>query len=93
MPDHPRLQLSSQVQLSRTGDRCVLFNANTGSAIVLNPTGTILAGLLEKPQTHETMASQLADQFAGLSLEQAISDTSAFLTQLQEHKMLSSGDQ
>lgn len=83
-------QLASGVQLSRTGDRCVLFNSNTGTAIVLNPTGTILAELLENPQIGESLANELEQRFTGIDNAQASADVSAFLTQLQEHKMLAS---
>lgn len=85
-----KCQLSPGVQLSRTGDRCVLFNEHTGTAIVLNPTGTILAELLENPRSEADLASELEDRFDGLSNAQATADTAAFLKQLQEHKMLDS---
>jgi hypothetical protein len=83
-----KCQLSPGVQLSRTGDRCVLFNEKTGTAIVLNPTGTILAGLLENPRSEADLAGELEKRFDGLSNAQAAVDTAAFLKQLQEHKML-----
>ena len=83
-------QLASGVQLSRTGDRCVLFNGNTGTAIVLNPTGTILAELLEKSQTTPELTRELEQRFTGIDNAQATADVSAFLTQLHGHKMLAS---
>jgi len=90
LDSHKKHQLSSGVQLSRTGDRCVLFNEKTGTAIVLNPTGTILAELLENPQSAAELSSQLEQRFDGLSNAQATTDTTSFLKQLQEHKMLAS---
>lgn len=91
MPNHSQIyQLASKVQLSRTGDRCVLFNSSTGAAIVLNPTGTILAELLKAPQTEGELADELEQRFSGLDSAQATSDASVFLKQLKEHKMLAS---
>lgn len=91
MPNHSQInQLASTVQLSRTGDRCVLFNSNTGTAIVLNPTGTLLAELLKTPQTEGELVNALEQHFSNLDSAQATSDTSAFLNQLKEHKMLAS---
>jgi hypothetical protein len=60
----------------------------TGSATVLNPTGTLLWSKLEVPASASTLASALQETYPALDAETAARDVEAFLCSLCDAGLL-----
>ncbi len=77
-----RYRWSSLVDPSTVGDRVVLYHRQSKKALVLNPTGARLWSRLDTPRTESELAESLATHFPSLSVEQARTDTAAFVASL-----------
>jgi len=87
-----RHRRSSIIDESRVGDRVVLYHRDSGDALVLNPTGSLLWQLLATPNTTRDLAAGLHARFPPLTAQQALSDASDFIDALREHDAIISGD-
>jgi Coenzyme PQQ synthesis protein D (PqqD) len=83
-----RYRHSPDVDGSAVGERAVLYHRQSGTAVVLNPTGSWLWQLLTTVATPQAMAEQLRAKCPALTGEQAVSDVSTFLEELCQHGMV-----
>jgi coenzyme PQQ synthesis protein D (PqqD) len=70
------------------GERAVLYHRQSGTAVVLNPTGSWLWQRLTAFPTPQALAEQLRAKSPALTGEQALSDASTFLEELCQHGMV-----
>jgi hypothetical protein len=80
-----RYQRSPHVETSTVGDRVVLYHPERKIAVVLNPTGSWLWGILTGAETSSGLATLLRERFSEVSPEQALGDVSTLLTDLVGH--------
>lgn len=79
-----QLRPAQAVETSRVEDRAVLFHRDTGEALVLNPSASLLWARLEMaPGSLEDLAGVLEQSFE-LSQEQARDDAQDLIDQLQD---------
>jgi hypothetical protein len=76
------------VEKTVVGDRTVLYHKTDGTALVLNPTGSLLWEQLERPLEAADLVRALAERFAGLDTGRAESDVASFLSELTAHHLL-----
>ena len=86
--ENVRYQRSPQVEDSQVGDRVVMYLLDSWKAVVLNPSGSSLWGILATPHTTQTLAEHLQAQFPGLTREQAANDVAVFLQELLQHGLV-----
>jgi len=79
---------SPSVEASGVGDRAVLYHRDTGKALVLNPTGSLLWQSLETERTTHELAEKLQARFPSLTAQQALNDATDFLLVLRDHGVL-----
>ena len=84
MSPQVHLRPSAAVETNRVEERAVLFHRDSGEALVLNPSASILWARLESEAgTVEDLADVLRDQF-GLPNEQARRDAAELVDQLRD---------
>ena len=90
MPDAsaPRYRRAPDVDGSVVGERAVLYHRQSGTAVVLNPTGSWLWELLTACPTPQALAEHLRAKCPALTGEQAVRDVSTFLEALSQHGMV-----
>ena len=90
MPDASaqRYRRAPDVDGSVVGERAVLYHRQSGTAVVLNPTGSWLWELLTAFPTPQALAEQLRAKCPALTGEQAVRDVSTFLEELCQHGMV-----
>lgn len=82
-------QQSSLTETSTAGDRVVVYHSQTGSALVLNPTGSRLwQALSEKPHTEESLVEKIAAEHPAQPREVIAKDVADFLKQISAHDLL-----
>ena len=80
---------SPDVDSSNVGDRVVLYHRGTKQALVLNPSGSFLWGLLSEGCTARALEGALLARHPDLDASRAAADAAAFLEELGRHDMLS----
>jgi hypothetical protein len=75
---------SAPVSASQVGTRQVLFDAESGVSLVLNPTGSLIWQWLGEPATAEALAERLSATYEDLSLDQARIDVADYLRDLMQ---------
>jgi Coenzyme PQQ synthesis protein D (PqqD) len=90
MPDAStkRYRRAPEVDGAEVGERAVLYHRQSGTAVVLNPTGSWLWDLLTAFPTPHALAEQLRVKCPALTGEQAVRDVSTFLEELCQHGMV-----
>ncbi len=83
-----RYRRSDRVDETRVGDRVVLFQRDTGSGVVLNPTGSIIWESLESARTPGDLSLVLAGRFPATPAEQISADVSSYLGALIEQSLI-----
>lgn len=81
-------QRATSVDSSLAGDRVVLYERESRSAIVLNPTGTHLWQTLAVPCTAAQLRDSLRVLYPGLDSERATRDVETFLDDLRDKSLL-----
>jgi Coenzyme PQQ synthesis protein D (PqqD) len=76
------------VETTVVGDRSVLYHKTRGTAVVLNPTGSVLWGRLERPQRIGDLVRALMERHGHLAAERAESDVAAFVNELSAQNLL-----
>jgi hypothetical protein len=76
------------VDETRVGDRVVLYHRDTGSGVVLNPTGSILWDALVTPKSAADLAGDLAARFPGMADEKISSDVNTYVESLLENALI-----
>jgi hypothetical protein len=82
------LRRSENVDETRVGDRVVLYQRDTGSGIVLNPSGSRIWDQLKTPMTPEQLIDALATAHSTIAREKIASDVDAYVTALREQRLL-----
>ena len=83
-----RYKRSDRVDETRVGDRVVLFQRDTGSGVVLNPTGSLIWDSLVAPQSPADLARVLATKFPSASADQIEADVFTYLGSLVEQSLI-----
>jgi Coenzyme PQQ synthesis protein D (PqqD) len=78
---------NGRIDVSRVGQRAVLYHRDSREAIVLNPSGSWLWDQLASSRTADQLTSVLQQQYH-LSPEQAAQDVDHFLNDLRRHDAL-----
>ncbi len=79
---------NAQTDTSTVGERAVVFERASKSAIVLNPTGTQLWDLLETPRSLAQLNDALQARFPDVAAAQLRGDVEAYLKQLLEKQLV-----
>jgi hypothetical protein len=66
-------------------DGAVLYNPDADLSTIINATGGLIWGFIEKPRTLDEIAAFLVTTFSGVELEKAKSDTENFINMLGEN--------
>jgi PqqD family protein of HPr-rel-A system len=85
-----RFRCAAAVETSTAGDRVVLYHRRSGHALVLNPTGSWIWGLLAEPASLTALASELTRHYPDVPFDQAERDLAALLAELEAHGMIES---
>ncbi len=88
MPSQSVYERAASVDSSLAGDRVVLYERQSRSAIVLNPTGTHLWQTLTQPQTAEQLSTALRALYPTLNSGQAMRDVETFLNDLSAKQLV-----
>ncbi|BCM90438.1 hypothetical protein IAD21_02291 [Abditibacteriota bacterium] len=88
MSSQPVYERAESVDSSLAGDRVVLYERQSRSAIVLNPTGTHLWQTLSLPQTALQLRDALCALYPTLDAEQASRDVETFLNDLSAKQLV-----
>jgi hypothetical protein len=78
---------SPRVDVSRVGERAVLYHRDSRTALVLNPSGSWLWDQLATARSRDQLAAALRGRY-NLSSDQAERDTDQFLSDLRHHQAL-----
>jgi hypothetical protein len=81
-------QRKKTIDVSWAGDRAVLYDRDSRSALTLNPTASVLWTHLEDPQNIDQLVGYLLENFDGISAEQATADVQHFLGELKEKNLI-----
>ncbi len=85
-----RFRRSNRVDETRVGDRVVLYHRDTGSGIVLNPTGSMIWDALAAPQSTSDLADDLSARYPGLGREKIAADVGTYVESLLENGLIAS---
>jgi len=83
-----RFRRSDRVDETRVGDRVVLFNRDTGTGIVLNPTGSLIWDSLANPQLAGELTAKLAARFPSIAADRVASDVAGYVGALVSEKLI-----
>lgn len=83
-----RFGRTDDVETSTAGDRVVLYHRRSRHALVLNPTGSWIWGLLAEPASVAGLVAELRRQYPTVALDDAERDVSALLDDLRTHGMV-----
>ncbi len=86
--DTDRFRRSDRVDETRVGDRVVLYHRDTGSGVVLNPTGSLIWDALAMPCSAADLAGDLATRYPGLSADRIESDINTYVESLRENGLI-----
>lgn len=81
---------ASGVEEATVGERAVLYHSRSGSAVVLNPTASLLWKRLETPADAGTLSRVLHERFPDIELERLKSDTLAALESFESQDLVTS---
>ena len=81
---------SSKVDETRVGDRVVLYHRDTGSGVVLNPTGSMIWDALATPRSAADLADNLASRYPGIGPEKISADVNTYVEALLENGLIAS---
>ena len=91
--DAPVFHRSSKVDETRVGDRVVLYHRDTGSGVVLNPTGSIIWDELATPRSAADLANNLASRYPGVVPEKISADVNTYVESLLENGLIASASE
>ena len=81
-------QRNAQTDTSVVGERLIVFERASKSAIVLNPTGAQIWRALETPQTAAQLSAALQTQYPDMGATQLQSDVEKYLGELRDQKLV-----
>ena len=86
--DTDRFRRSDRVDETRVGDRVVLYHRDTGSGVVLNPTGSMIWDALAAPCSTADLAQDLATRYPGMPADKIESDINTYVESLRENGLI-----
>lgn len=84
----PRFGRAEDVETSSAGDRVVLYHRRSKHALVLNPTGSWIWGLLLEPTSVPVLVSELSHHYPAVPVDQVQRDVTALLDDLRGRGMV-----
>lgn len=88
--ENARLRRSNRVDETRVGDRVVLYHRDTGSGMVLNPTGSMIWDALAAPQSAADLAAGLSARYPALEREKITADVGTYVESLLDNGLIAS---
>ncbi len=85
---NPTYRRNAQTDTSTVGERVIVFERASKSAIVLNPTGAQIWQLLETPQSVAQLNDALQQQFPDVEASQLRGDVETYLQELLDQKLI-----
>ncbi len=79
---------SPAVEATHVGDRVVLYNKESGNAIVLNPTATILWESLESDADVQQLTTELSTRFTDIDRDTIVEDVRVCLEELTTERLI-----
>ena len=79
---------NSQTDTSVVGERVIVFERASKSAIVLNPTGAHIWHLLETPHSATQLSAALQTQFPDVAADQLSEDIELYLRELLDQNLI-----
>ena len=76
------------LDLSKVGERSIVYHPELRKAVVLNPMGSWLWSQLESPLTQEQLEKKLQERFPEVSSERLKNDVEAFVQHLLSEGVL-----
>lgn len=81
-----KLEANPNVSFRDEGeDGAVLYNPDADLSTIINATGGLIWGFIEKPRTLDEIAAFLVKNFSGIEPEKAKADTENFINMLGEN--------
>lgn len=82
------MRRSERVDETRVGDRVVLYHRDTGSGVVLNPSGSRIWDSLTTPASANDLVERLAKENSGIPRERIAADIETYVASLKEQKLI-----
>jgi hypothetical protein len=82
---------SPHAQATQAGGRAVIYHRQTGHAITLNETGTILWDNLGSPVTQAELENLIRQKWPAVAIDKAQADVEAFVQELLQHQLIVAG--
>jgi Coenzyme PQQ synthesis protein D (PqqD). len=79
---------SDRVDETRVGDRVVLYHRDTGSGVVLNPTGSRIWDSLVTPASADDIIERLSREHRSIPRERIAGDVEGYIASLKEQKLI-----
>lgn len=79
---------NTETDTSTVGERVIVFERASKSAIVLNPTGAFIWNRLATPQSSAQLNNALHNQFPDVEAAQLQSDVETYLQELLDQKLI-----
>lgn len=79
---------SDRVDETRVGDRVVLYHRDTGSGVVLNPTGSRIWDALTTPISANDIVERLAREHLATPRERIAADVHSYVASLKEQSLI-----
>jgi hypothetical protein len=79
---------SPEVDETSVGNQSILYHRRSGTAVVLNATGSLVWSFLAAPQTGESLAERIVQTFPRAEPERVLADVSAFLDESLGHGLI-----
>lgn len=83
-----KLQRSQDVDVSKVGDRHVLYHKSLRKAVVLNPTGSLIWTFLESQSTDAELIESMSRTFPDVPVEQLRKDLTPYLKELVDQGVI-----
>jgi hypothetical protein len=83
-----RFRRSDRVDETRVGDRVVLYHRDTGSGVVLNPTGSLIWEALAMPCSADDLAQDLSARYPGMADDKIRKDVNTYVESLRENGLI-----
>lgn len=74
----------TEVDTSEAGDRAIVYDPESGTATILNPTGTLLWGCMAEPSTEAELVAAVKRRYGEVEDEAAHRDVLHFLDSLKK---------
>lgn len=86
--DAKLLSRSERVDETRVGDRVVLYHRDTGSGVVLNPTGSLIWDALTTPAFANDLVERLAREHLVIPRDRIAADVATYVSSLKEQSLI-----